>query len=128
MADAQAEAHAAVRTTSEPDRTSPDRTLRYHPVDATDGATPLMPRVPGRPLFADAAAAAYAVPAFNVSNLETTQGVLAERSILYPFYLCSAFMIVALLVGLAIGRDRLRLGPGGVARAPVPTPLEEPAI
>jgi len=34
-------------------------------------------------------------------------GVLAERSILYPFYVFSAVMIVCLLVGLAIGRQRL---------------------
>jgi MFS family permease len=34
-------------------------------------------------------------------------GVLAERSILYPFYVFSAVMVVALVVGLAIGGGRL---------------------
>ena len=34
-------------------------------------------------------------------------GVLAERSILYPFYVFSGVMVIALVVGLAIGRRRL---------------------
>ena len=34
-------------------------------------------------------------------------GVLAERSILYPFYVFSAFMIVCLVIGLVIGGRRL---------------------
>lgn len=34
-------------------------------------------------------------------------GVLAERSILYPFYVFSAVMIVSLVVGLVIGGQRL---------------------
>jgi MFS family permease len=55
-------------------------------------------------------------------------GVLAERSIVYPFYLCSAVMIAALVVGVAIGRDRLRTGRGGIARTPRPVTLDEPAI
>jgi MFS family permease len=55
-------------------------------------------------------------------------GFLAERSIVYPFYLCSAVMIVALVIGVAIGRDRLRTGRGGIARAPRPVALDEPAI
>lgn len=36
-----------------------------------------MPRIAGRALYAEAHAERFAVPAFNVSNLETTQGVLA---------------------------------------------------
>lgn len=35
-----------------------------------------MPRVPARPLLRDAAAARFALPAFNVANMETLQGVL----------------------------------------------------
>ncbi len=34
-------------------------------------------------------------------------GVLAEQNILYPFYVFSALMIVSLVIGLAIGGDRL---------------------
>ena len=34
-------------------------------------------------------------------------GVLAERSILYPFYVFSAFLMLSLVVGLAIGGRRL---------------------
>jgi DHA1 family multidrug resistance protein-like MFS transporter len=34
-------------------------------------------------------------------------GVLAERSILYPFYVFSAIIIVCLVIGLAIGGQRL---------------------
>jgi len=36
-----------------------------------------MTRHPGRPLLRDAHAGRYAVPAFNVSNLETTQAIIA---------------------------------------------------
>jgi DHA1 family multidrug resistance protein-like MFS transporter len=34
-------------------------------------------------------------------------GVLAERNILYPFYVFSALMIISLAIGLAIGGKRL---------------------
>ena len=42
-------------------------------------------------------------------------GVLAERSILYPFYVFSALMILCLTVGLAIGGQRLTGRPPSAA-------------
>ena len=42
-------------------------------------------------------------------------GVLAERSILYPFYVFSAIIIVCLIIGLAIGGQRLTGRPQSVA-------------
>ena len=44
-------------------------------------------------------------------------GVLAERSILYPFYVFSALMTLSLVIGLAIGGRRLT---GRPPRAPQP--------
>ena len=44
-------------------------------------------------------------------------GVLAERSILYPFYVFSAVMTCRLVVGLAIGGRRLSGRPPGGAPA-----------
>jgi MFS transporter, DHA1 family, tetracycline resistance protein len=45
-------------------------------------------------------------------------GVLAERSILYPFYVFSGVMMITLVVGLAIGGSRLSGRP----------PVSEPAV
>jgi MFS family permease len=45
-------------------------------------------------------------------------GVLAERSILYPFYVFSSFMILCLVIGLAIGGRRLTGRPVMGAAAP----------
>ena len=42
-------------------------------------------------------------------------GVLAAMDILYPFYLFSAVMIMTLVLGLLIGRDKLRFRPPSVA-------------
>ena len=42
-------------------------------------------------------------------------GVLAERSILYPFYVFSAIVIVCLVIGLAIGGQRLTGRPRATA-------------
>jgi MFS family permease len=41
-----------------------------------------------------------------------TTGVLAERSILLPFYSFGAVMVVALAIAIVVGRSRLRSGPG----------------
>jgi MFS family permease len=46
-------------------------------------------------------------------------GVLAERSILYPFYVFSAVMTVSLVIGLAIGGQRLTGRPPAPGPAPV---------
>jgi MFS family permease len=43
-------------------------------------------------------------------------GVLAERSILYPFYVFSAIMTISLLIGLAIGGRRLAARPATAPR------------
>ena len=51
--------------------------LRYHPRDATSWTGRRMTRLLGRALLRDAHEHRFAVPAFNVSNLETIQGVLA---------------------------------------------------
>ena len=55
--------------------------LRYHPRDATSWTDRRMTRLPGRALLLDAHAHGFAVPAFNVSNLETIQGVLAAAEL-----------------------------------------------
>jgi MFS family permease len=47
-------------------------------------------------------------------------GVLAERSILYPFYVFSAVMIVSLVIGLAIGGQRLTGRPKVDRAVPIP--------
>ena len=80
----------------------------------------------GRSSTAQGLFGAAGTTGFIVASLAA--GVLAERSILYPFYLCSTVMIVALLIGIAVGRDRLRFGPGGVTRVSRPGPVETSAI
>lgn len=53
------------------------RPFRYHRGDAPPRPERPLTRIHGRALVAEAHARRSAVPAFNVSNLETTQGVLA---------------------------------------------------
>jgi hypothetical protein len=53
---------------------------------------------------------------FIVASLTT--GVLAERSILLPFYAFCAVMLVSLALAVAVGGARLR-GPGHAAREAV---------
>jgi MFS family permease len=68
---------------------------------------------PGRSSTAQGIYGAAGTLGFIAASL--VAGVLASVNILYPFYLFSAVMIVALVVGLAIGRHRMR----GAANATV---------
>ncbi len=60
---------------------------------------------PGRSSTAQGLFGAAGTLGFIAASLAA--GVLAERSILYPFYVFSAFMTLTLVVGLAIGGRRL---------------------
>ncbi|MEX1172497.1 MAG: MFS transporter [Chloroflexota bacterium] len=61
---------------------------------------------PGRSSTAQGIYGAAGTLGFIAASL--IAGVLAAQNILYPFYLFSAVMVVALLTGLAIGRHRMR--------------------
>ena len=71
---------------------------------------------PGRSSTAQGLFGAAGTLGFIAASLAA--GVLAERSILYPFYVFSAFMTLTLVVGLAIGGRRLNGRP----------PTTEPAV
>ncbi len=64
---------------------------------------------PGRSSTAQGIYGAAGTFGFIVASLVT--GVLAAQDILYPFYVFSAVMITSLVVGIAIGGDRLRIRP-----------------
>jgi Major Facilitator Superfamily len=68
---------------------------------------------PGRSSTAQGIYGAAGTFGFIIASLAT--GVLAAQSILYPFYLFSAVMVISLVVGISIGRDRLRLEPARAA-------------
>jgi DHA1 family multidrug resistance protein-like MFS transporter len=61
---------------------------------------------PGRSSTAQGVFGAAGTLGFIVASLTT--GVLAEGSILYPFFAFAAVMVVSLVVAIAIGGDRLR--------------------
>ena len=71
---------------------------------------------PGRSSTAQGLFGAAGTLGFIAASLGA--GVLAERSILYPFYVFSAVMTLTLVVGLAIGGNRLSGRP----------PANEPAV
>lgn len=64
---------------------------------------------PGRSSTAQGIYGAAGTFGFIAASL--VSGVLAAQDIRYPFYLFSAVMVVSLLVGIAIGGDRLRVRP-----------------
>ena len=68
---------------------------------------------PGRSSTAQGLFGAAGTLGFIAASLAA--GVLAERSILYPFYVFSGVMLLALVVGLAIGGRRLTARPIGGA-------------
>ncbi|CAN5500335.1 tetracycline resistance MFS efflux pump [soil metagenome] len=70
---------------------------------------------PGRSSTAQGVYGSAGTLGFIAASL--VSGVLAAQNILYPFYLFSAVMLVTLLIGLAIGRDRLRSTDGHAAIA-----------
>ena len=49
-------------------------------------------------------------------------GVLAERDIVYPFYVFAAVILVSLGLGLLIGGKRLRIHQGSSAALPAEVP------
>ena len=61
---------------------------------------------PGRSSTAQGLFGAAGTLGFIIASLTT--GVLAERSILQPFYVFSAVMIVTLVIATAVGGSRLR--------------------
>jgi MFS family permease len=61
---------------------------------------------PGRSSTAQGIFGAAGTTGFIVASLIT--GVLAATDIRYPFYLFSGVLIVTLVVGVLIGRDRIR--------------------
>jgi len=67
---------------------------------------------PGRSSTAQGLFGAAGTLGFIAASLMA--GVLAERNILYPFYVFSAFMTLTLVVGLAIGGRRLTSKPDRV--------------
>ena len=74
---------------------------------------------PGRSSTTQGLFGAAGTLGFIVASLAA--GILAERSILYPFYVFSAIITVSLAVGLAIGGQRLtgRPSTSGAAASPV---------
>jgi DHA1 family multidrug resistance protein-like MFS transporter len=71
---------------------------------------------PGRSSTAQGLFGAAGTLGFIAASLAA--GVLAERSILYPFYVFSGVMLLTLVVGLAIGGRRLTARPiGGTGTA-----------
>ena len=68
---------------------------------------------PGRSSTAQGIYGAAGTLGFIAASL--VAGVLAAQDIRYPFYLFSAVMIASLLIGIAIGGDRLRIRPGPMA-------------
>ncbi|HET8785292.1 MAG TPA: MFS transporter [Candidatus Limnocylindrales bacterium] len=75
---------------------------------------------PGRSSTAQGLFGAAGTLGFIVASVTT--GVLAEQSILLPFYTFSAIMIVTLALGAIVGGSRLRGQP--VERPAVPAPAE----
>jgi MFS family permease len=69
---------------------------------------------PGRSSTTQGLFGAAGTLGFIAASLAT--GVLAERSILYPFYVFSAIMTLCLVVGLAIGGQRLTGRPAAAQR------------
>lgn len=65
---------------------------------------------PGRSSTAQGIYGAAGTLGFIAASLAA--GVLAAQDIRYPFYLFSAVMVTSLLIGVAIGGDRLRIRPG----------------
>ena len=70
---------------------------------------------PGRSSTAQGLFGAAGTLGFIVASLMA--GILAERSILYPFYVFSAFMTLTLVLGLAIGGRRLTGRPPAVPQS-----------
>lgn len=68
---------------------------------------------PGRSSTAQGIFGAAGTTGFIVASL--LAGVLAARDIRYPFFLFSAVLVVTLVVGMAVGRERLRGTPRLVA-------------
>ena len=64
---------------------------------------------PGRSSTAQGLFGAAGTLGFIAASLAA--GALASVDILYPFYVMSAVMLLTLVIGVAIGRDRLRLRP-----------------
>jgi MFS family permease len=76
---------------------------------------------PGRSSTAQGLFGAAGTLGFIAASLAA--GALASVDILYPFYVMSAVMLLTLVIGVVIGRDRLRLRPvTAPALAPAPTP------
>jgi len=74
---------------------------------------------PGRSSTAQGIYGAAGTLGFIAASL--VAGVLAAQNILYPFYLFSAVMATTLVIGLVIGRDRLRSTASGADQRPDPT-------
>ncbi|MGK2850235.1 MAG: MFS transporter [Candidatus Limnocylindrales bacterium] len=68
---------------------------------------------PGRSSTAQGIYGAAGTLGFIAASL--VSGVLAAQDIRYPFYLFSAVMITSLVIGIAIGGDRLRIRPRSLA-------------
>ncbi|MEO5884496.1 MAG: MFS transporter, partial [Candidatus Limnocylindrales bacterium] len=64
---------------------------------------------PGRSSTAQGLYGAAGTLGFIIASLAT--GVLAAHDILYPFYVFSAVMVISLVIGVAIGGERVRLDP-----------------
>jgi MFS transporter, DHA1 family, tetracycline resistance protein len=73
---------------------------------------------PGRSSTAQGLFGAAGTLGFIIASVTT--GILAERSILLPFYAFGAVMIVSLVLALVVGRARLRGATAEPAAAPVP--------
>lgn len=79
---------------------------------------------PGRSSTTQGLFGAAGTLGFIVASLAA--GALAAIDIKYPFYLFSTVMVVALLLGLAIGRVRMRGGPATAAATPAASPAASP--
>jgi nitrate/nitrite transporter NarK len=74
---------------------------------------------PGRSSTAQGLFGAAGTLGFIVASVTT--GILAERSILLPFYTFSAVMMVSLVIAIAVGGSRLQGRPPEAAtRVPAP--------
>ena len=79
---------------------------------------------PGRSSTAQGLFGAAGTLGFIVASLGA--GVLAERNILLPFYVFSAVLMSSLVIGLAIGGQRLRTRPAPVVEAAAAEAAEVP--
>jgi MFS family permease len=70
---------------------------------------------PGRSSTAQGIYGAAGTVGFIVASL--VAGILAERDILYPFYVFAAVILTSLVIGLAIGGNRLRVHQGAATLA-----------